>query len=140
MFMHKEKPARHPVAPGQGPEASGPRLFSASALSGHEVYNRRGEDLGDVRELMIDMDSGCVAYAVLSFGGFLSLGDKRFAVPWAALSLDKTKNRFVLNVEQDSLLHAPAFDSDHWPDMADAAWAKAVGEYYGIRHLGTARG
>lgn len=100
MFMRKT--SADPAAesrPARAP-AGTRHLMSARSLSGNEVYNRRGEDLGDVRDLMIDMDTGCVAYAVLSFGGFLRLGDKRFAVPWAALSLDTLNNHFVLNVER----------------------------------------
>lgn len=116
MFMHKAKPA-HP-------------LVCASAVQGREVCNPRGEDLGDIRELMIDLDTGRVVYAVLSFGGFLSLGDKRFAVPWSALSLDRAKNQFVLNMDQDSLLHVPKFDHDHWPDMTDPAWGVSVADHF----------
>lgn len=140
MFMRKTsaEPAAE-TRPARAP-AGTRHLMSARSLSGNEVYNRRGEDLGDVRDLMIDMDTGCVAYAVLSFGGFLRLGDKRFAVPWAALSLDTLNNHFVLNVERDSLLHAPAFDSDHWPDMADPVWARTIADHYGVPQRAAQRG
>jgi hypothetical protein len=66
----------------------GPALMGADTLLGNDVYNKDGEDLGDIKEFMIDMASGKVAYAVLSFGGLLGMGDKLFAVPWAALALD----------------------------------------------------
>lgn len=139
MFLRRVKPAAATGASPMPIEPQAQHLMSAHGLSGREVFNRRGEDLGDVRDLMIDMATGRVVYAVLSFGGFLSLGDKRFAVPWAALSLDPAHQRFVLNVERDSLLHAPAFDSDHWPDMDDPVWARSIAAHYGIPARGSLR-
>jgi len=80
---------------------------------------------------MIDMASGQVAYAVLSFGGFLGMGDKLFAVPWKALNLDSKNQRFTLSVAKDALKNAPGFDKDHWPSMADSTWAGSVHKFYG---------
>ena len=114
--------------PSIGP---GPELMGADTLVGNDIYNQNGEDLGDIKELMLDMQSGRVAYAVLSFGGFLSLGEKLFAVPWNALKLDTVNHRFVLNMEKDRLEEAPGFDRDQWPNMADAGWAKSIHDYYG---------
>lgn len=110
----------------------GPGLMGANTLDGNDVFNRKDEDLGDIKEIMIDMGTGRVAYAVLSYGGFMGIGDKLFAVPWHALTLDTTNKRFVLDVEKDRLDNAPGFDKDQWPDMADTAWAKEVHEYYGV--------
>ena len=81
----------------------GPALMGANTLLGNDVYNKDGEDLGDIKEFMIDMASGKVAYAVLSFGGLLGMGDKLFAVPWAALTLDTAKKRFTVSVLKDAL-------------------------------------
>jgi len=64
-------------------------VLSASTLSGDTVRNAAGDDLGSVKEIMVDIPSGRVAYAVLSFGGFLGMGDKLFAVPWSALTVDE---------------------------------------------------
>jgi sporulation protein YlmC with PRC-barrel domain len=111
----------------------GPELMGANTLVGGDVYNHKGEDLGEIKEIMLDMRNGLVAYAVLSFGGFLGLGGKLFAVPWAALKLDTENKRFVLNVEKDRLSTAPGFDKDKWPNMADAAWARDIHAYYGTR-------
>ena len=86
---------------------------------------------GDIKEIMLDMRSGRVAYAVLSFGGFLGMGQKLFAVPWSALTCDPHNKRFVLNVEKDRLKDAPGFDKGDWPDMADPSWSKAIHSYYG---------
>jgi sporulation protein YlmC with PRC-barrel domain len=109
----------------------GPAMMSAGSLTGDDVYNPQGESLGDIKEIMLDMRSGRVAYAVLSFGGFLGMGEKLFAVPWSALTLDPENKRFVLNVDKDRLKDAPGFDKDHWPDMADVSWTKEIHSYYG---------
>ena len=114
----------------QGP---GPRLMGADTLIGNDVYNHKDEDLGDIKEIMLDMSSGQVAYAVLSFGSFLGMGEKLFAVPWSALTLDTINKRFILNVEKDRLKSAPGFDKDDWPDMADHSWTQDIHAYYGTR-------
>ena len=110
----------------------GPGLMGANTLDGNDVFNRQDEDLGDIKEIMLDMGTGRVAYAVLSHGGFLGMGDKLFAVPWSALTLDTVNKRFVLDVSKDRLEKAPGFDKDQWPDMADTTWNKEIHDYYGV--------
>ena len=107
------------------------RVLSASTLAGDSVRNSAGEDLGKVDEIMIDVPSGKVAYAVLSFGGVLGIGNKLFAVPWNALKLDEDEKRFILDVDRQTLETAPGFDRDNWPDMADNTWATGVFRHYG---------
>lgn len=114
--------------PRRGP---GPEIMGADTLVGNDVYNQKDESLGDIKEIMLDMRSGQVGYAVLAFGGFLGMGEKLFAVPWNALTLDTEKKRFVLDVTKDRLKDAPGFDKDHWPDMADESWAEGIHSYYG---------
>jgi sporulation protein YlmC with PRC-barrel domain len=109
----------------------GPSLMGADTLIGDSVVNGQEEDLGDIKEIMLDMRTGQVAYAVLSFGGFLSMGEKLFAVPWQALQLDTVNKRFVLNVDKDHLKKAPGFDPDAWPDMSDVGWARQIHSFYG---------
>lgn len=109
----------------------GPALMGADTMLGNDVYNKDGEDLGDIKEFMIDMTSGKVAYAVLSFGGLLGMGNKLFAVPWSALALDTANKRFTLNVLKDALKDAPGFDKDRWPSMSDPTWASDVHKFYG---------
>ena len=111
----------------------GPELMCASTLTGNDVYNLKGEDLGDVKEFMLDTRTGRVAYAVLSFGGFLGLGDKLFAVPFNALKLDIVNKRFTLDVEKSRLENAPGFNKDSWPNMADQAWADSIHSWYGTK-------
>jgi hypothetical protein len=105
--------------------------MSASTLIGDDVYNQKEEDLGNIKEIMLDMQSGKVCYAVLSSGGILGIGETLFAVPWSALTLDTENKRFILNVEADRLKNAPGFDKDQWPNMADASWAQSIHSYYG---------
>lgn len=109
----------------------GPEVMAASTLEGNDVVNRVGDDLGNIKEIMIDVQSGQVAYAVLSSGGFLGLGDKLFAIPWGALTLDTDRKCFILDVDAERLKAAPGFDKDHWPSMADTTWATEVHAYYG---------
>ena len=111
----------------------GPELMGADTLIGSDVYNKADEDLGDIKEIMLDMRNGRVAYAVLSFGGFLGMGEKLFAVPWNALTLDTATKSFKLNVDKDRLATAPGFDKDQWPNMADATWAQSIHAYYGTK-------
>ena len=118
---------------GPGPNARrgpGPEMMGADTLVGNDVYNHKDENLGDIKEIMLDMRSGKVGYAVLVFGGFLGMGEKLFAVPWDALVLDTKHKRFVLNVDKDRLKDAPGFDKDHWPNMADQSWAREIHSYY----------
>jgi len=109
----------------------GPALMGADTLIGDDVYNLQDEKLGDIKEIMLDMSSGTVAYAVLSFGGLLTVGEKLFAVPWDALKLDTVNKRFLLDVDKDNLKNAPGFDKDNWPDMADQTWINEINSYYG---------
>jgi hypothetical protein len=106
--------------------------MGANTLSGTDVYNQKDEYLGDIKEIMLNMRTGKISYAVLSNGGILSLGEKLFAVPWEALKLDTENKRFALNVDKDRLESAPGFDKDHWPDMADTTWAQGVNSFYGV--------
>lgn len=105
-------------------------LLSASTLSGNDVYNTHEENLGSIKEIMLDVHSGTVRYAVLSSGGFLGIGDKLFAIPWQALTIDTQNKRFVLDVPAERLKNAPGFDKDHWPNMADTTWVDTIHSYY----------
>jgi sporulation protein YlmC with PRC-barrel domain len=115
----------------EGDLTAGRRVVAASKLSGDRVRNSAGEDLGKIEEIMIDAATGQVAYAVLSFGGFLGIGDKLFAVPWRSLTLNTRDHEFILNVDRTLLEKAPGFDRNHWPDMADPSWGSRVDEFYG---------
>jgi len=113
--------------------ASEPSVLAADTLTGDKVVNLQNEDLGKIEHLMIDLATGRIAYAVLSFGGFLGMGDKLFAIPWSALTVDTVEKRFILKVDKELLKLAPGFDKEHWPNMADRAWGTQVFKYYGAK-------
>ena len=107
------------------------RVMAASTLNGDSVRNAAGEDLGNVDEIMIDIPSGRVAYAVLSFGGVLGMGNKLFALPWSALQVDEDEKCFILNVDKATLESAPGFDKNNWPDLSDPVTRSDIYRYYG---------
>lgn len=109
-----------------------PIVISSSTVIGDHVVNAQGDDLGKIEEVMLDVNDDQIAYAVLSFGGFLGIGDKLFAVPWGALKLDPGKKRFVLDQSKERLEAAPGFDKKHWPDMANRSFGVEIYDYYNI--------
>jgi len=120
---------RDPAHISKGP---GPFVMDASTLDGDNVVNPAGEDIGKIEAIMLDVAAGRIAYAVLSFGGFLGIGSKLFAIPWSALTLDTVEHRFLLDISVERLESAPGFDEDHWPAMADRRWATDVHPYYDV--------
>lgn len=122
------------IVGGEGNKSGpGPEVMAADTLQGDKVVNGRNEDLGTIEDIMIDVQRGRVAYAVMSCGGFLGVGDKLFAIPWNALTLDANRHCFVLDADQQRFEKAPGFDKDHWPSMADNSWATQVHDFYGVR-------
>jgi len=107
-------------------------LIAAEKVNGTNVYNLVGENLGTVDDIMIDKVSGHAIYAVMSFGGFLGMGTKLFALPWGALTLDAGEKRFIFDASKEKLENAEGFDKDHWPSMADPAWAARIHNYYNV--------
>jgi hypothetical protein len=98
---------------------------------GSNVVNAHNEDLGKIEDLVLDAGAGRIAYAVLSFGGFLGMGDKYFAIPWNAIHFNMKENRAVLNVDKKLLENAPGFDKDNWPNMADSIWGTGIFKHSG---------
>lgn len=107
-----------------------PAVLSASSIDGDNIRNRQGEDLGKIKDLMIDLNDGSVSYAVVSYGGFLGMGDKLFAVPFDAMTVDTENHAFVLDVSKERLENAPGFDKDEWPNFADPTFADTVRSFY----------
>lgn len=111
-----------------------PRLMAAGKAIGNEVMNDAGEDLGKIEDLVIDIDNGRVAYAVVSFGGgFLGMGNKLFAIPWDALKRSHHDKKFLVKVDKELLQRAPGFDKDQWPDFENREWADGVYTHYGFK-------
>lgn len=110
-----------------------PQIFMpASALTGTDVKNVQGENLGHVKDIVLDTGSNRVSYYVLSFGGILSMGDKFFAIPPEAMKLNATDKCFILNVDKERLSKAEGFNKDQWPNMADPAFRSNLYQHYGI--------
>jgi sporulation protein YlmC with PRC-barrel domain len=110
-----------------------PNVLSATAVIGDSVVNRAGENLGKIEELMLDLEKGRIAYAVLSFGGFMGMGEKLFAIPFEALRLDPSREHFTLDVDKDKLKNAPGFDKNHPPQASDRTWGAEVYKFYGYK-------
>jgi sporulation protein YlmC with PRC-barrel domain len=128
--MSYEERDTYGIYKAESKSGPGPRLMGADTLIGDHIYNAQDEHLGDLKEIILEIETGKVAYAVMSAGGVFSIGEKLFAVPWDALKLDTVNKRLILNVDKERLDNAPGFDSDHWPDMADQTWANSVRNYY----------
>ena len=113
--------------PGQGP---GPDVMAAATLDGDKVITSDGEHVGKISDIMLDVRSGRIAYAVLSEGGFLGMGTTLHAIPWSALTLDTDEECFRVDITAQQLKDDPGFDRDHWPSMADATWGTQLHQYY----------
>jgi len=114
------------------PRGPGPFVMAADTLEKNRVVDPAGDDLGTIDHIMLDMMGGRIAYAVLAMGGFLGMGEKLFALPWSALTLDTRRKCFVVGIDKERLKAAPGFDKDHWPMMGDPQWATSIHSYYGI--------
>ncbi len=106
------------------------KFMSATTLIGDGIKNPQGDALGDLKEIMLDTTNGKIAYAVVSYGGILGMGDKLFAVPWSAFSIDHENHKLVLSVSKEKLKDAPGFDKDNWPNFADTSFASSLNAYY----------
>lgn len=118
-------------AGGASAAGPGPEVMAASTLDGDKVLSIEGDDIGKIKDIMLDVRSGRVAYAVLSSGGFLGIGDKLLAIPWHALTLDTERKCFQVGMSSERIKNAPGFDKDHWPSMADETWATSIHQFYG---------
>ncbi len=109
-------------------------LRRVSKIQGIEVKNEENQKIGKVEDLVMNANNGSVRYVALSFGGFLGIGDKLFAVPWDAVRLEydakDKKDCLIFDVTKESLSNAPGFDKDHWPNFADPKWSAEVEKHY----------
>jgi hypothetical protein len=106
-------------------------LLRATKCIGCKVENDQRESLGKIEDLIIDQSEGHVAAAVLSFGGFLGMGEKLVAVPLSALTFDADEEKFILNIDKETLRNAPSFTQSSWPDLIDRVWAADIYSYFG---------
>jgi hypothetical protein len=134
VYIQKIAAARHVRGRSGGPVSSPDQeLMAAGALTGDRVINLHDEELGRIEEIMLDVPSGRIAYAVMFCGGMRGVAEQRFAIPWQALQLDADNECFVLDIDRERLEKAPAFNQDHWPSMTDPQWAVRIHDYYGRR-------
>lgn len=106
-------------------------VLSTSTLMHDDVKNRNGDKLGTVSEIVLDLDSGRVAYMVMSAGGVFGMGDKLFAIPWSSLAVDLDGHSVIVDVDPEVIENSPGFDKDDWPDMADVTWRDDIHRHYG---------
>jgi len=108
----------------------------ASQLIGMTIHNGEGKSLGKINDLVIDAQAGRVRYAAVSYGGFLGLGDKLFAIPWAAFQsqggIKANDHKLILNLNESQLKGGKGFDKDHWPDFGDPTMTDQLDQYYGV--------
>jgi sporulation protein YlmC with PRC-barrel domain len=119
------------TAPTAAPSLQDAVLLRSQTLFDYRVKSPQGEDLGKIEEVMIDMELGRVAYAVLSFGGFLGLGDKWVPVPWDAVALQPEEKVLILKIEKEKLQKAPHFERATLPELANRQWGAVIHTYYG---------
>jgi hypothetical protein len=107
-------------------------LIAADKVEGTTVYTRAGDKLGSVGNVMIDKISGRVAYAVMSFGGFLGTGKDHYPLPWGALRYDRGMNGYVVDLDPEVLKRAPSYEQADTVDWADESWNRRLHDYYGV--------
>lgn len=93
-------------------------IVKSGSIIGKNVKNPENENLGEIAEVVLDMQSGHVSYLVLDFGGFLGFGNKYFAVPWNLFVYNNKDDFFILNADKQRLKDAPGFNKDNWPNFA----------------------
>lgn len=116
----------------EGPDANRPlERLTATSIIGDKVENIQGEDLGTIDNLMINVHTGRVEYAVLEFGSVLGIGGKLFAIPFKEMRVAQGRHVFIVDRDKDYLRMSPGFDKDHWPDTNDHSYYGDVDSYWG---------
>ncbi|WP_141262539.1 PRC-barrel domain-containing protein [Komagataeibacter diospyri] len=106
-------------------------LISSDKVEGTSVYSPSGEKLGTVKYFMVDKISGDVAYVVMSFGGFLGMGNSYHPLPWKNLHYDKDRGGYIVALTREQLEAAPAYAEDTSPDWTNSQYGSQVDTYYG---------
>ena len=104
--------------------------FMVEKIIGSRVLNMKGENLGVIKDIVVDIDTGRILYAVLDFGGFLGIGSKLFPVPWKSLAALPSEGIFFLDRSKEQLEKAPGFDKNTLPDMGDVHWGRRITQFY----------
>ncbi|HQT89899.1 MAG TPA: PRC-barrel domain-containing protein [Acidiphilium sp.] len=109
-----------------------PSLIAASKVNGTNVYNRAGDSIGSIYDVMLDKRTGRVDYAIMSFGGFLGMGEHYHPLPWNALRFDDRQNGYIVDIDIDRLKEGPSFATSATPDWSDGLYGRRVDDYYGV--------
>jgi len=104
-------------------------LISASKVNGTDVYNTSGENLGEIYDVMIDKRSGKTAYALMSFGGFLGIGNRYHPLPWSTLKYDTRQGGYVVGMTREQLENAPTIAANEQP-WSDRVYEQRIHDYY----------
>lgn len=105
-------------------------LITAGKVAGTKVYNADGEQLGEIYDVMLDKRSGRIAYAVMSFGGFLGIGKRYHPLPWAALKYDTRQEGYVVGLTRTQLEGAPTFAAGETPPWGNRAYEQSIHDHY----------
>jgi PRC-barrel domain len=107
-------------------------LIGSDKVEGTAVYGANDTKIGSIERVMIDKTTGRVSYAVLSFGGFLGIGDDHYPLPWHSLKYDTNLGGYRSGLTETQLKGAPKYGNDNTLNWADPATTRTVNDYYGV--------
>jgi PRC-barrel domain len=107
-------------------------LIGSDKVEGTAVYGPDTQKIGSIERVMIDKVSGKVSYAVLSFGGFLGMGDDHYPLPWQSLKYDTNLGGYVTGITEDQLQGAPTYRDERDWNWGNPAAGRSVNDYYGV--------
>lgn len=114
----------------QEPSHPGHAWINATGITGTPVCNPDGEKLGKIEDLVLTRAEGRAAYAILSFGGFLGMGERHYPLPWSMLSYDRERGAYIVSLTREDLDNAPSYGIDEPPNWSDPAWGTRVSDHY----------
>lgn len=112
----------------------GADAIEASRVNGTRVYNTDGDNLGHIYDIVIGKRDGRVKYAIMSFGGFLGIGEEYHPLPWEVLKFDERQGGYVVGITIDQLKDAPRFGAAERPDWVNADYGRRINDYYGVAY------
>lgn len=109
-----------------------PHVLTSTAMTGDVVVNLEGKRLGQIKDLIIDLTTGTVAFAVLARGGFGGRGERFFALPWHLLAIDDPEGHLVVDLSEEILDDSPGFDAEDWPSFTDLIWQERLHHHFDV--------
>lgn len=106
--------------------------IEASRVNGTKVYNTDGDSLGHIHDVVLGKRDGRVKYAIMSFGGFLGIGEEYHPLPWNVLKYDERQGGYVVGLTIDQLEGAPRYAEANRPSWGDEAYGRRINDYYGV--------